>query len=338
MNKCCSNCFNDKLIIEYIEKESINTGDCQFCNSTNVKLVDTDNLIDTFEILLELYEESKNENSVELNILMQKDWEIFFDYAIAKKLLPKIIAYSLDKKYIHKNINYFSIQEIWNSFRTEIKHTNRFFPKYDNFKVDDLRAWVNELKNDQFRKKIFYRARISDNKQLIPTEAMGKPPTNIASSGRVNPIGISYLYLATDYRTAISEVRPHKGDMLTIAKVKITKKLNLADLRNPRKNISPFSRPEASAEQLFKYISLLQHLGEELSKPVLPREAHLEYLPSQYLSELIKDAGFDGIIYKSSVGNGDNLVLFEDINVQFQTVGLYEVKNLSFKSEKIIEY
>ena len=50
----------------------------------------------------------------------------------------------------------------------------------------------------------------------------------------------------------------------------------------------------------------------QLSKPVLPREADLEYLPSQYLCEFVKHVGFQGITFKSSLSNGDNYALFND--------------------------
>jgi hypothetical protein len=180
-----------------------------------------------------------------------------------------------------------------------------------------------------------YRARISDDKQLIPKEKMGKPPVELVKSGgRANPVGISYLYTASDYKTAVSEVRPHKGEILTIAKIKIIDRLKLVDLRNPRKSTSPFSKESEQTEQIFKYISLLQHFAEELSKPVLPREAHLEYLPSQYLSELIKDMGFDGFIFKSSLGSGDNIVLFTDEKIEIVATELYEVRELIFKTTR----
>ena len=56
----------------------------------------------------------------------------------------------------------------------------------------------------------------------------------------------------------------------------------------------------------------LCRLGEELSSPVLPREAELEYLPSQYLCEFIKHRGFDGVLYKSAVAKGYNMSVFSD--------------------------
>jgi hypothetical protein len=60
-------------------------------------------------------------------------------------------------------------------------------------------------------------------------------------------------------------------------------------------------------------VPFLQRLGEELTRPVLPDSAAYEYTPSQYLCEFIKKAGYDGVLYRSSVGDGMNLALFEPI-------------------------
>jgi hypothetical protein len=82
-------------------------------------------------------------------------------------------------------------------------------------------------------------------------------------------------------------------------------------------------------------LDYLCHLGEELSKPILPREAHLEYLSSQYLCELIKHCGFDGVVYKSSVGNGDNYAIFSDFKLEAIEVEVYFVDNIKITSSKI---
>lgn len=334
MAKCCSNCFNDKLITAYIEKESSDYGNCSFCGARNVQLVEPENFTDTFETLLNLYQEATNAQSQPIYKLIQKDWNIFHNVEIAEKLMPKIINYTYTKTYDYVNINEDFVKNIWDEFRNEIKHNNRFFPKSVNLDIQELKAWLQELELRKYP-KILYRARISNDRQRIDITKMGKPPSSIATAGRANPYGISYLYMATRKKTAIAEVRPHKGNTICIAKIKIPNRLRLADLRNPKNYLSPFVRPDYSTEELFKYIVLLQKLGEELSKPIVPHEAELEYLSSQYLAELIKDANFDGIIFKSSVGSGDNIALFSDTNVEFRNVELYEVKNLSFDSSKI---
>ena len=110
----------------------------------------------------------------------------------------------------------------------------------------------------------------------------------------------------------------------------VLKYLKFADLRNPRQTISPFSLTDDGLNQLFLDLNYLCHLGEELSKPILPREAHLEYLSSQYLCELIKDCGFDGVVYKSSVGDGDNFAIFYDENLEAIDIKCYKINNVNF--------
>ena len=329
MDSCCEKCINDKIINGIIEKEGSVVAECSVCGSQNVKAIRINNIVDYFEMLLEIYDE-ENQNGTDLAFLIQNDWEIFSNQEIASKLIPRIIPYSKEKKYQYK-LDIQSVGDIWGKFKTEIKHNNRFFLKFDDFDIERFREWLNELFIQKFGKRVLYRARISEDKKLIELEKMGKPPAEyVKNGGRANPVGISYLYTATNRSTAIAEVRPHKGDVITIAKIKIVDRLRLADLRNPRKATSPFSKESEEAVYIFKYISLLQHFAEELSKPVLPRDAYLEYLPSQYLSELIKDAGFDGFIFKSSVGNSDNVVLIDEKKVNIVDVELFEVKEIKF--------
>lgn len=141
---------------------------------------------------------------------------------------------------------------------------------------------------------------------------MGKPPETIVSNGRANPVGIPYLYATSDINTAIAEVRPSKGETVSVAEFKVKTVLILADLRNPKQTISPFELEDDDLIQLYQDMPFLTHLGEELSKFIVPREAELEYLPSQYLCEFIKHIGFHGVIYRSSLDSDDNYAIFDD--------------------------
>ena len=58
-------------------------------------------------------------------------------------------------------------------------------------------------------------------------------------------------------------------------------------------------------------IPFLARLGEELTRPVVPQSAAIDYVPSQYLCEFIKKCGYDGVMYRSSVGDGVNMALFD---------------------------
>ena len=145
----------------------------------------------------------------------------------------------------------------------------------------------------------------------LPLDEMGAPPAHLAGHGRANPAGIRYLYLGSTDETAVAEVRPHTGELACVARFEVPA-IRALDLRDPRKSASPFileNREQMAA--LRAGLPLLERLGEELTKPVQPRSAAFEYIPSQYLCEFIKKQGYQGVIYRSSVSDGVNLALFD---------------------------
>lgn len=328
---CCPNCFNDDFLSEQINSISEEINICDYCNAENIKIINPNLLYDYFQPIIDLYEDSKNGSDIVE--LLKKDWILFsaLDIKISKKLIEDILETKFDNLFAPKksNMNMINILN-WQDFKNELKHVNRYFPKkapsytHLNGLLQHLIMPVAKLP------KKLYRARINENENPIPIQEMGKPPAKISTAGRANPIGIPYLYTASNIDTAIAEIRPHKGDIVTIATYEILKDFKFADLRNPRQTISPFSLSDDGLNQLFLDLDYLCHLGEELSKPILPREAHLEYLSSQYLCELIKDCGFDGVVYKSSVGNGDNFAIFCDEEFEANDIKCYTIDNVNF--------
>ena len=81
--------------------------------------------------------------------------------------------------------------------------------------------------------------------------------------------------------------------------------------------------------QLRADIPLLDRLGEELTRPVLPSGVAIDYVPSQYLCEFIKKCGFAGVVYRSSVSSGRNLALFEPGRAQPGAVIQYDVTSVT---------
>ena len=64
--------------------------------------------------------------------------------------------------------------------------------------VKNLKDFVDGTKEGR---RIFYRARVCLDEVGFPKLKMGAPPANLATAGRVNPEGISVLYLANSVRT-----------------------------------------------------------------------------------------------------------------------------------------
>ncbi len=178
---------------------------------------------------------------------------------------------------------------------------------------------------------VWYRARIQTGPAAFLIDEMGAPSNRIASHGRANPAGIPYLYLASNQRTAISEIRPHTGELACVADFQTPNTLRLVDLRNPKKTVSPFLLADAAdITRMRGDLPFLARLGEELTRPVVPQSAAIDYTPSQYLCEFIKMCGYQGVVYRSSVSDeGINLALFGPSLAQALTVTQYRVDRVS---------
>lgn len=318
---CCPNCFDDPFLTSLFVYEFERKGNCSFCESPDIELVRCSSLEDSFAALIDSYDVAKKEVQGDtLASLLKKDWVLFGDLQNSKTelLLAAILgkSYSNESRYIKRESAALSVSQ-WEEFCREIKNKNRFFPQAIQELIDDdslqvLLAQLNIHSDELIGDDRIYRSRKNPNLDPFPIDEMSAPPIGKASAGRANPYGISYLYVASSINTAISELRPHKNEKLTIAEFEVSAEspLILVDLRNPRKTISPFDKLD-EIEQLLSDIELLVRLGNDLTQPVLNEDADLEYLPSQFLCEYIKFLGYDGVIYESALGDGFNIAIFD---------------------------
>lgn len=330
---CCPECFGDRgLRNNIIPSLDPSRGTCGFCGSSNVDLIQPEKLAEVFEMLIGIYEQDDNGKS--LVEWMKEDWRIFshesMDNAHAKELLGEILN---DGEIVRKK---FSPSETykseglarWETLRDELMYNNRYFLDVD-LDTDRLKELLDHLIADDLP-GLWYRARILTEDAPYPIDKMGAPPKRLATHGRANPTGIPYLYLGSRPDTAIAEIRPHTGEIACVAEFTIDEPLTAVDLRDPRRLVSPFVLADASAiGQMRADIPFLERLGEELTRPVLPRSAALDYIPSQYLCEFIKKSGYSGVAYRSSVSVGMNLALFNPSLARGCTVSQYDISRVS---------
>ena len=218
----------------------------------------------------------------------------------------------------------------WEKLRDELMYHNRYFPEA-TIDLDRLEALLSPLTlNADEVPTQWYRARIQTSDTPFRVREMGAPPKRIASHGRANPAGIPYLYLGSSPVTAIAEIRPHTGERACVADFTTRPKLKLIDLRNPRKMVSPFLLVDAiDIGKMRSDLLFLERLGDELTRPVVPQSAAIDYTPSQYLCEFIKKCGYQGVIYRSSVSDGINLALFDPARARCGTVIQHRVTRVS---------
>ena len=313
--KCCATCFGDRILAKnIIPSLATEYGSCAYCTSTDVPLVEPGRLADLFGPLINIYE---REPSGRLLVeWLKEDWGMFdhpkMDIPNAKNLLADVLDNGEIVRAKFVPSARFSSDGLgqWEVLRRELMYSNRYFPE-SHIDTDHLKELLDQLRADDVP-NIWYRARIQQGNIAFSIDQMGPPEKHITSHGRANPAGIPYLYLGSTEATAISEVRPHTGETACVADFALQGNVTLIDLRNPRKSVSPFVLGDEDAISAMRTdVPFLERLGEELTRPVLPQVAAIEYVPSQYLCEFIKKCRFDGVIYRSSVGEGMNLALFD---------------------------
>lgn len=135
-------------------------------------------------------------------------------------------------------------------------------------------------------------------------------PPPIANAGRVNRQGVSVLYLADEVDTAVAEIRPHPGHLISVGGFRALRNLRVADFGSP---ISPFATSDARLDEY----AIIYNIDKLLSSPVTPEDRH-KYAFTQLLADELIRRGFDGVSYRSSVGTGKNLCAFDPHLFKFE--------------------
>ncbi len=336
---CCAGCFGDRYLRRsIIPSRSVATGRCSYCESDGISVIQPKELTEYFELLVSAY---RPDGSGKLLIhWFREDWALFqhprMDDSRAKDLLSEILDDGEIARQTFAPANDPTADHLseWENLRDELMYHNRYFPEkvIDRNRLEALFPLL-ELDVDELP-TLWYRARLRLEDVPFTVDQMGAPPKRIASHGRANPAGIPCLYLGSDHDTAISEIRPHPGEIACVADFTTPTTLKLVDLRDPRKTVSPFLLADADdIGRMRNDLPFLERLGNELTRPVIPQSAAIDYTPSQYLCEFIKKCGYQGVIYRSSVSTGMNLALFDPSLAACGTVAQYRVVRVAVEIE-----
>ncbi len=364
---CCINCFKSKEPKEIIS-ENDQIGNCDFCGSEGIAIIDPIELCELFKPILEYYEKVQykthyldpDDNPLEhgefLGHLLQNDWEIFSDTIgsteICNELIEAIFNGTIDANDLWCTIDdrwYVEPDEdqsTWNKFSQYLKTKRRFFFDFEKLGVNELfdqLAFILEKVEFTLPKGAkLWRARLGgkviDDYVIRPfsKENMGAPPPCQYNQGRGNPPGISYLYAASQERTAVAEKRPGRNSILSLGELETKKDLQLINLAKIPYLDSPFGIEFLAHE--IRARNILHFLGKELSRPISVEDPPNEYLNCQFLCEFILKNGYDGVIYDSGYDKGQNYLIFDTNSVEVKNVKLVEVNDVEFSIEFGIVY
>lgn len=218
------------------------------------------------------------------------------------------------------------------------EQNNRFFFGQDNSSAapffEKLDKLLPNLEKIYPPGEILYRARIVEGLtnsyslqeghfEAFSKDELAAPPKNRTKEGRINPNGVPYLYLAKTRPCALAEVRPPIGSTVAIGVGILSRKITVASfIDNPAGNQSLFEK------------SMVSLIGDIFSMPVNGQN-DIEYIPSQVISEYIKNIGFDGIEYYSSqYKSGVNLALFNINDWYAESSITFDVTDIKYSTNR----
>jgi hypothetical protein len=206
--------------------------------------------------------------------------------------------------------------------------------------LDALRATLPKRHRSLFKGAILCRSQVGYEEFDIEGEYMisgfneerMKPSMDLCGEGRANPRGIPYLYLSNNENTSMAELRPHIGQMLSVAQFRIERDLRIADCYSVEKELGDIElifNPPTNQEDIGH--AIWGAINKAFSRPIARSDSSSDYIPTQVLSEWFRDQGFDGICFKSSLGDGHNFVLFDLGSANVINCSVYDVKSIQFQ-------
>ena len=351
---CCSNCFADAEIKAIIDGNKA-IGNCDFCGSHNAHVYEIgtdqtiaelfDGLVDIYTPISDLPAGFPREQTDLIKNILCNNWRIFnLKPEAAYRLITAICAeryneqpelfdgpvgikQAQDRSYLEEH----SIlkNNCWADFVEGIKRKNRFHSDYIN--LDKLFVFLRCAVRTHHKGEEMYRSRICHDENGFKRTEMGPPPNNNAKGGRVNPTGISILYLSDSKETTLYEIRAGVYDFVTVGRFKLQKDIDVINLADVDR-ISPFIGVQRDFD-FIQYALNIEHLkmiAGEIAKP-LRNDNSFDYLPTQYISDFIRSKGYDKIEYISTMNrNGTNLAVFDPTLFRCTNTSVYDIKSISY--------
>ena len=344
----CAKCFEDEDIAAFIENFDGAPG-CSFCGRDDAPTAPLDEVTEHMrKCLLQFYGYAVDQlpyesreggyqgahwstfellyEELELSLPRDVDDSLFY-------MLPDLISEEVWCDYDWLSLDYDeALDNSWRKFCRTIQHERRFFfalPNENEIENDDydrdtysplglLHEIINLAEDLDMVKVLLSGSELFRCRPCAPTAPyhtahdLGPPPPELAvQANRMNPPGIPMMYGAETEEIAVRETR---SPCVTVGRFRLEREARVLDLAELPPIPGLFSGVERR-ERLG--LTFIHAFSREISRPVDRTDRiHIEYIPSQVVTEFIRDAEInggpiDGICYPSALdGNERNLVLF----------------------------
>ena len=275
--------------------------------------------------------------------LFQEDFEVFDDDLVvsgkADLLLEEILNSDWDDDSGESPVNandlfsrkkafwHSSPTEDWEVFCDGVRGKSDLEPVFSEALKVDIWDHVKKINagTHLFRARQNWDSNSSGfNKQPYMGADIEAPPPEKATAGRVNKEGVSVLYVSEQEHTAIAEIRPPRGSLISVGELRIAGKVKVLDLGDTIPEPNPFTTEQLAYQM--EHVELLNSFSWALSKPLERTDDVSEYRPSQKLSTWLKKQGYDGIRYSSAMNKGGhNIVFFDPKIAMYNSSTLIEI-------------
>ena len=216
----------------------------------------------------------------------------------------------------------------WTDFCSEVRAHPETTLLFEAHIVEDFRMFSVELPGAH----VLHRARLGcerddDGKpRAYAGAAIGPPPAEKASAGRGNRQGEVVLYCADDASTAVAEIRPARGELVSVCTVRLRRPARILDLTTDY-DFNPFTSENAKHEA--EFYELMRGFAEEMSTPMQRSDDRDHYVPCQRFCEYIAANGYAGLRYPSALSeDGTNVLLFNAVVGEVRDSRLVEVRHV----------
>ena len=366
-HSACPSCFAHPWLQEYVLAQSRKRATCPSCRRRNQPLLPVSSLYHAFRKLLSFYQPAEDppmEYGTAIIDLIQEDWEVFSELVLQNDMGGSLLEAIMDSgwdddsgepplgaldHYVARphHWSHDTLEEIWQQFAKEVKSDQT---RSLNFGDESFNEFIihEELIGNRTERiaagSLFYRARLGfvrhhDGAKPYCGEAIGAPPAAKAGPGRVNAAGQVVLYCTDQEVTAVSEVRPARGEYVSVVELRGTKELEILDLVTDPEWPNPFT--DDSVSYRCELAGLLAAFAEQLSMPLRSRDDSTDYIPTQKLVELIQSAKInertriDGIRYPSAMSpTGTNVVFFDPLVLHIGASRIVEILEMDLEYQE----
>jgi hypothetical protein len=240
-------------------------------------------------------------------------------------------AVRFEQRYIHSP----KVEEFLDTVRDSAKSRIETVPK------DWNHIW--RAQRGSFERKIEQDDLVFDAPSAFPPSRM-KPRNRTGPEGRINSKGIPIFYGATTRTTAMSEVCPWMGELVSVGQFKTLQEVRVVNCskfhdRDPwyfvlntrfDSNSTPIPPTQAEIDE-----KVWTDIDRAFSEPVSDYDESPDYVPTQILAEVFRAEGYEGIVYKSALTeDGFNLAFFNPSLLEQEHGQLFKTKKVQFEFDK----